>query len=241
MMKIAVCDNEQSFGEHLEKLINSYISKRGEICIINRFLSGIEFLNQGSDIATYQIVFLDINMEKLDGIETARRLRLLCEDTYVVFVTAFINYAPEGYKVNAFRYLIKTDNHFNENLYECMDAIFNNLKIIPYHLEMQFLEGKRKISIRRLLYIESNLHKLTFHVLENGMTKYTLKDSLNHMHEELIGQHFIRIHQSYLVNLSFVKSIDKNMVILVEDTALPISKSRYRHVINQIASYTNPF
>lgn len=241
MLKIAVCDNEQSFGKHLEQLINSYISKRGEICIINRFLSGIEFLNQGSDIATYQIVFLDINMEQLDGIETARRLRLLCEDTYVVFVTAFINYALEGYKVNAFRYLIKTDNNFNENLYECIDAIFYNLKIIPYNLEIQFLEGNRMIPIGRLLYVESNLHKLTFYVLENGMTKYTLKDSLNHIHEELISHNFIRIHQSYLVNLSFVKSINKNMVILIEGTTLPISKSRYRHVVNQIASYTDVF
>ena len=241
MLKIAICDAEQSFGERLEKLISSYMNERGEVCIINRFLSGMEFLNQGSNIAAYHIVFLDIHMKQLNGIETAKRIRLFREDTYVIFVASSDNYALDGYKVNAFRYLLKTSEHFNENLYECIDTILYKEKIIPYNMELPFLEGKRKISVGKLIYIESNLHKLTFYVLENGMMRYTLKDNLNHLHEELCSRRFIRIHQSYLVNLSFIKSIDKNTVILEEGTILPIAKARYQQVVNQITTYKKAF
>lgn len=241
MLKIAVCDDESMFGHRLENMINDYINKRGEACKIDRFSSGVEFLNKGADIATYRIVFLDINMEQLDGIETARQLRILCEDTFVVFVTAFINYTLDGYRVNAFRYLLKTADNFEENLAECMDAIFQKLSIVPEHREIRFIEGKKDLFIGKLLYIESNLHKLYFHVLEDKMVEYTLKDSLNHIQEEFDSQSLIRIHQSYLVNLAFVKAIENNLVILADNTKLPIAKSRYKQAVEQITLYKGVF
>ena len=178
---------------------------------------------------------------KIDGIETAKYLRKLCEDTFVVFVTAFINYTLEGYKVNAFRYLLKNATNFRDTLYECMDSIFQKLDDVPECREVYFQKGKKEILLGRLMYIESNLHILTFYILEKGIVKYKIKDTLNHMQEELNSQNLIRIHQSFLVNLSFVRGIENHFIILTEDIKLPIAKSRYKKVVEAITKYKGVF
>ncbi|MDE6759857.1 MAG: LytTR family DNA-binding domain-containing protein [Lachnospiraceae bacterium] len=237
MLQIAICDDEEIFGRYLEKLITRYLDDKGEIYSIRRFLSGIEFTSLGAKMAAYKIVFLDINMMELNGIETARKLRELSDEAYVIFVTAFINYTLEGYKVNAFRYLLKNADNFKESLEECLDAIFQKMKIVPVAKRYRFAEGEKQFFLKRLVYVESNLHTLVFHILEDDMAEYKMQKTLNFIEEDIDDKMFLRIHQSFLVNISFVEYIEDKTVFLVDGTSLPIAKSRYKMVRDAVIRF----
>ncbi len=124
MLNIAICDNEKHFIEDLKCIVSKYMDSKNFPYKICQFSSGQEFIALGSAVAGYQIVFLDINMEFLNGIEAAKKLRKLCDDIYLVFVTSYLSYALEGYKVNAVRCLLKGDLDFEESVHECLNAIF---------------------------------------------------------------------------------------------------------------------
>ena len=114
MIHIAVCDDEEYFRLREKKLVGEYMEKRKYSYTIDTYSSGKEMLDAANVPLQYDIIFLDINMEELDGLETARRIREISAKVSIVFVTAYITYALDGYKVNAVRYLLKED-HCLEN------------------------------------------------------------------------------------------------------------------------------
>ena len=94
----------------------------------------------------------------------------------------------------------------------------------------QFNEGTRNIPLERLIYIESRLHKLEFYIMEDRINKYTLYSTLNDMEKELEGNDFLRIHQSYLVNMKHIAKVSRYEVLLNNGRKLEIPKARYKYV-----------
>lgn len=230
MIKIAVCDDEEIFGKKLHSMVSQYLDEKKLFFEIDIFHSGIEFVELGPEMSKYQIVFLDINMDDLDGIETAKQLRHYCKDSYLVFVTAFLNYTLEGYKVEAIRYILKCATNFKDLVYEALDAICEKMRYVEQKEVFDFKEGKMEISINRIAYIESNLHKLKFYVLESDYVSYTLSSTLNAIEGRFEENRFVRIHQSFLVNLSFIVSIANYKAYLQNGLELPIAKNRFKEV-----------
>ncbi|NBJ95378.1 LytR/AlgR family response regulator transcription factor [Parablautia muri] len=93
MFHIAVCDDEEYFRLRVRNLIEEYMKNRGFACQTDLFPSGKEMLEVAESIQQYDVIFLDISMEEMDGIETARRIRQVSSNVYIVFVTAYITYA----------------------------------------------------------------------------------------------------------------------------------------------------
>ena len=230
MLRVAICENEKVFGERLKKIISLYFQKKAIPFGIDIYLSGAEFVNLDIEMAKYKIVFLDINMERMNGIETAMRIREISRDTFLVFVTAYVDYTLEGYKVDAIRYILKNVGNLEETVFESLDAICEKMKYKSYIKEFIFKDCVRKISLEHIVYIESNLHELTFHVLENEFVTYFMRNTLSRVEEELVKELFIRIHQSYLVNMKFIKKIKPGVAVLINGTELTIAKSRYKYV-----------
>ena len=235
-LMIAICDDEMTFGRRLEELVASYFSRRQMSCEIDVYQSGKEFVALKYEMTRYHIVFLDINMKEMDGIETARNLRLLNREAYVVFVTAFIGYTLEGYKVDAIRYILKMDRSFEELVYESLDAICEKMEYQPHVHLFEFLEGKKVISLEKIVYVESKLHKLYFNVIENGMAVYTMYDTLNHI-ARFFPEEFVRVHQSFLVNLEYVCKIKRCELLLSGGITLPLARSRIKEVKNKFVLY----
>ena len=105
-MKIAICDDEKEFRDLIRVYIEDYLNTKDILYTIDTFISGEKFLNETFP-SEYSIIFLDINMEGMDGITTAKKIRERGINSYIVFVTAYIDYSLEGYKVGAVRYLLK--------------------------------------------------------------------------------------------------------------------------------------
>ena len=176
-------------------------------------------------------------MQEVDGIATARKIREYSNEVLLVFVTADIHHSLEGYKVNAMRYLLKSDLDFEESIYECMGAILSKMNYESSKKWFQFLECKMEVLIERILYIESRLHKLHFYIMEKNLVVYTQYRTLNEIEQELQSSCFVRVHQSFLVNLKHVENVADGMVTLSNQKRLNVPRARYREVKNAFEVY----
>lgn len=237
MFRIAICDDEILFTKELKELISGYMMEKGLVFEIDTYSSGEALTGLGIEVVKYTAVFLDINMEKIDGIMAAEKIREVSREVFIVFVTAYVNYSLEGYRLDAVRYLLKGNTNFQSTVNECMDAIMDKLNYTVAKREFDFKEGTKEVSLERLLYIESKLHKLEFHVMEDDMKIYTMYETLNAMEDRLAANEFIRIHQSYLVNIKYIKNVARYKVVLTNGVELVIPKARYTYVKEQFISY----
>ena len=237
MLRIAICDDESYFAEELKELLSGYMMEKGLVFEIDTYNSGEELVGLGIKVIQYKVVFLDINMEKVDGITAAEKIRRISKEVFIVFVTAYMDYSLEGYRLDVVRYLLKGDANFRATVNECMDAIINKLNYSIRKKEFRFIEGIKEISLERLLYVESNLHKLAFYVMEDDMKIYTMYGTLNTLESELAENNFIRIHQSYLVNIKHIKNVVRYKAVLISGIELAISKVRYTYVKKQFIAY----
>ncbi len=237
MFRIAICDDEIFFAEDLKELISGYMTEKGLVFEIDIYGSGEALVELGIEVVKYTAVFLDINMEKVDGIKAAEKIREISREVFIVFVTAYVNYSLEGYRLDAVRYLLKNKVNFPGTVNECVDALMDKLNYSIAKRVFDFKEGTKEVSLERLLYIESNLHKLEFHIMEDDMKIYTMYETLNALEEKLEVNDFIRIHQSYLVNIKHIKNVVRYKVVLTNGVELIIPKARYTYVKEQFISY----
>ena len=237
MFNIAICDDEEYFRKYIKKLILKYLEHKGINYRIDVFKSGKKLIELGAEVSQYEMIFLDINMEEINGIETARKIRKFTHEAQIIFVTAHITYALEGYKVNAFRYLLKDDEYLENKISECIETVISNMNYKEVQYIFKFLEGKKKIILDNIFYVESNLHKLKFNVFKNKENRYSMYEKLDII-EELLKKHgFCRIHKSYLVNLKYIENIKRYQVTLSNGNILNIAKPRYKTVEYEYSSY----
>lgn len=236
MIHIAICDDEEYFQEKEKNIIIRYIKERNIACEIDMFSSGKELLNKNDYLKKYSILFLDVNMEELDGLQTAKQIRTLTDGVYIVFVTAYVAYALEGYKVDAIRYIVKDDECLENTIAECLDTIFQRMNCIKESRKFEFREGTKEILLEQILFVESNLHKLTFHFFDKDV-QYTMYERLDAIAEVLEDYHFCRVHKSYLVNLRYVEMIERYQLQLYNGLKINIAKPRYPEVKNKFISY----
>ncbi len=228
MVKIAVCGNNRDSKEGIHNLITAYAKQCGIICQMELFDTGEDFLKLGDGMHSYKVVFLIIRDPA--GIVTAQKIREFDRNIILVFVADCDTYVQEGYKVDAIRYLIRGQEDFETELSECMQAVFDRLHYVSEKRVFPFSEGERELSIDKILYVESNLHRLIFHVLEEEAQSYSLYGTLNQMEEALSEHDFVRIHQSFLVNMKHIRSMNGRILFLSNHEELRIVKARLRNV-----------
>lgn len=238
MLRIAICDDEEYFRLLEKELIEKYMEGQGYECIIDSYSSGEEMLSGGKEgesgkpeALPYDIIILDVSMGEMDGIETARRIRQRNEKVNIVFVSAYITYALDGYKVNAVRYLLKEDSGLENALKECLDTIICRMDDTGTVYQINFLNGKKSVPADIILYVESRLHKVSFFVAEDGAVKeYCKYGKLDSVQEELGQYGFFRVHQSYLVNMKYVKDVERYVASLENGLKINVSKKYYKDV-----------
>ena len=230
MFKIAICDDESLFTEELRELLSGYMMEKGLDFEIDTYSSGEALIELGIEVVRYNIVFLDINMEKVDGIKTAEMVRKVSREVFIVFVTAYVDYSLEGYRLDVVRYLLKGNENFHIKVNKCINEIIYKMNFSVTKKKFDFKEGRKELSLERLLYIESKLHLLEFHVMEDTETVYTMYETLNVLDDMLSENGFIRTHQSYLVNAKHIKNVVRCKVILSNGVELSIPKVRYTEV-----------
>lgn len=228
MVRIAVCDDEKYYREKIMKLLKKEFGKRElQDYVIDEYVAGTELLKE-NHLLVYDIIFLDINMPEVNGMEIAERIRKAHPRVVLVFITAFVDYALEGYKTEAIRFLLK--DMLEQSFPECIEAIIRKLSLQAYKVKCNSKEGEKEVPVDRICYIESMAHKLLFHISGIEAQQYSVYDKLDHMEEILEGYGFLRIHKSYLVNVKYVDEFACYVVKLKNGKQLPVPREKYQQV-----------
>lgn len=223
-MKIAICDDSRDDRDAFKALIESC----GYDFEIREYDSGTNLCEDMDYIKECSIVFLDINMDGTDGLETARRIKADCPKVHIVLVTAYMNYALDGYKVKASRFLLKDD--LEQTLQECVDDILREIRQEERVVEFGFVEGNVRLRVDDIIYIETSRHKNVFYTQERTYSIYKKMDELE---EALRGMGFLRIHQSFLINMKYIEKISSYVMTLSTGKEISVPKARYPEVKRQ--------
>ena len=227
-MRIAVCDDEELFRIEFKSVLDKVLINAEYD--IDTF-SGGSSLYEAFLKNPFDLVFLDIEMPGIDGITLAKRLRAVSENVQIVFLTSHIEYALEGYEVNALRYLVKPVdmNKLSEVLKYIQDKKNNSRQIMIKQ------EGEDiVIDISDIIYMESmdkNIRIVT------SKSEYITRYNISDYEEELKNSSFLRIHRGYLISLSKVKKIVKNDVVMDGDISLPVSRSNIKTLKDALYAY----
>lgn len=159
---------------------------------------------------------------------TARQIKEKYPAIHVILVTACMNYALDGYKVKASRFLLKED--LEQTLGECMDDILKEIGQESQTITLDFVEGKIQLRADEIIYIETNKHKNVFYTQNRVLNIYKKMDELE---EALRGMGFLRIHQSFLINMRYIVKISSYLMTLTTGKEISVPKSRYPEVKRQ--------
>ncbi len=227
-MRIAICDDEAQCRQQAVQAINA-CTKSLDI-LTDLFENGNNLL-QSFQKTPYDLVFLDIEMPEIDGIRLARKLRDLSRDVPIVFLTSHIEYALEGYEVNALRYLTKPIQV--EKLQELLGYVMERMQA-QRTLWLKTDMGEVRVRIKDILYMEAQNQNI---VIRTADSEYTVRYNLGEYEKELSQDGFFRIHRGYLVSLRHVKSLGKHEVTLCENTILPVSRTKEKSLKEAIFQY----
>lgn len=212
MIRIAICDDEKAQRETLRNFLERYFSGRDYAMILAEYTCGEPLIaDYKENTAGYDLIFLDIFMGGIDGMETARSIRKRDIGVPIIFLTTTPDYALEGYDVRAMGYLVKP------LVPEKATALLDYFLRAQYSGSQKTLlvrEGARgtRIAYREILYIESRNSKLLVHTVDGK--EHHVYRKLDEVEQELVGRCFLRCHQSFLVNLAHVCAAEKDSFLL---------------------------
>lgn len=221
MIKIAICEDEKEQQELLKRYINQIFDVLSVKCRLEVFNSGEELLERYSKDT--DILLLDIQMGQINGIDTARKVRVLDDKVEIIFITALIEYALEGYEVRAYRYLIKPVkyNNLKDNIINCIKEVDIKNKYIVVKVQ----GSQTKLNVNEIAYIEVQKETITIHTLNEV---YKINGTMSNIEKEIDCSRFFRCHKSFLVNLEHVKSIKQYVAILENSKEVPVSRYRFK-------------
>ena len=203
-MRIAILDNDLRFSDQLYQKISMGFAKRDWALNCHIFSHPQDLLN--SNLGTLHAVFLDIDMPEMNGLEVASQIRQHYPDLILVFITAFLQFAPSGYKVSAFRYILK--ENYIEELDSCLDAIQDKLLDGKETIVVDSKNLQIEIPLRDILYVEGTPYRrVLLHTTEAASPVLECRGKMNDYTERLSGKGFIRLQKSFLVNMSYISKI----------------------------------
>ena len=227
-MNVLICDDDRVFVLRLKASVEAILEEKRAPAKVSVFSSAEEI--GGETLANCDVAFLDVDFagKEYNGLDIARQIRAKRNDAVIVFVTNFVEYAPEGYEVRAFRYLLKEE--LPRKLERCLDEVLLQLRTEKSDIKIQ-VEGEQiSLPIRDLLYVESMGHTLSFHVLCKGYSPdraYACYGAIGKMEEALSGRGFLRCQKSYLVNMAHIRKLNSAQVLLSNGVSLPVSSRGY--------------
>ncbi|GAA0696688.1 two-component system response regulator RgaR [Paraclostridium ghonii] len=223
MINIAICEDELHYRLKAKAILEEVLNLNSINCNIYEFSSGEELLKDYPK--NLDILIMDIQMKLINGMDTARRIREFDENLEIIFMSSFSEFMQEGYEVKAYRYILKPINekNFSKNILPCIEKVIRNRN---NYLTLNVKNYIDRIRIDSIIYIETARPNILIYTFNN---MYTIKMSISKIENILKKYGFFRCHNSYIVNLKLVESMNSSFII-VEGKEIPISKYRLKEL-----------
>lgn len=228
MMEIAVCDDETVIRDQIHRFVRNRIpDSRIETCA-----AGEELLAADK---SFDLVFLDIQMKGINGMETAKALRAKREETVLIFVTGSKEHVFEAFDVSAFHYLLKplSEEKLNEVLERALEEVNRRKMREKRQLLVRTRDCSYHLDQSDIFYLESRGKKVEIHVPGETIEVYASIGKL----EEQLGNGFYRCHRGYLVNLAYIAEYRTDRIRLNNGEEVYLAKEKYQSFVKAYMRY----
>ncbi|MCI5939192.1 MAG: LytTR family DNA-binding domain-containing protein [Acholeplasmataceae bacterium] len=219
-MKFAICDDNSIDSNYVYELVKKWSNENKYQVDIETFSSAESFLFHYVDNKDYDVLLLDIEMKKMDGVSLAREIRKTNKNVQIIFITGYSEYIAEGYDVEALNYLMKPFK--TEKLYEVLNKAVTKIIQNEKHLILNTFDEIIRISLHDIIYIDVDRNYTTIHSNKNYTIKMTLADI-----EKELDERFFRISRSIIINLKYINRVTKRDVYLTNGSILPLPRGKY--------------
>jgi DNA-binding LytR/AlgR family response regulator len=230
-IQVGICDDEEIILESLKEQIAQQFQITGMKYELHVFNNGAKLIRVCENIAL-DIVFLDIEMPLLNGLEVASRLREMNPFVHIIFVTNREDLVFSSFKYRPFRFIRK--QRIIEELPEAVSHITEVIKKENQYYTVNINNSSKQIKISDILYFESLKHDIYIHTQTEDIR---IKSNLTKIEKDMSIHGFIRVHSGYLVNYRFIYSVNKGDIVLSNQSSIPLSRHRVESVKQKLQLY----
>lgn len=231
-MRIAVCDDNQLDRDIIKDFLHTYMTEKSIPNTITEYENGMNLIYDIEEGLYYDMIFLDIFMDQILGMDIARKLRNVGYTGNIVFLTSTAEFAVDSYEVEASGYLLKP--HDYEKLCGLLNRIIDRTNI--GHFQVSVRNTIYSIPFSEIVYVESRNNICILH--RSDGSEYTIYKKLSEIELQLNESRFLRCHQSYLVNMSYISKADSQFELTTGDVVLIRQRSQkeIRRIYQEFAS-----
>ena len=231
MYRVLIVEDNEAEADSLKKCVERYGREHGERFDLRLARSAVEYVSSSEP---YSLVFMDIDLPGINGLEAAVLMRLSDTVTPIIFVTNLAQYAVRGYEVNALDFIVKPVSYYDFSLR--MDKAMRILRRqSTQRVMVRTQDGTRIIQTHEIVYVDILNHALTYHLDENE--RITVRGSLSSAELSLKGSSFVSISNSCIVNIDYIKTIAGMDLILTNGDTVTFSRTRKKGAMQTIADY----
>lgn len=238
MLNIAICDDDIQTTGRMEMMIQK-ISKQNFVDTeIEVFWDGESLVDAIIQGCCFDIIYLDIEMDKEDGISAAKRIRVYDKNVLIIYVTSHENHMKESFSVRPFQFLVKPVSE--QQMEVCFKAAYEDINNGDFYFRYSYQRVNHKVPVRDILYFESNRRKVSI-VTEKDT--FVLYGKLSEIESSLqrCKVSFLRVHQSFLVNYKHVDGQAYDFVVMDNGKKISISEDRRKMISEQYCSMEDTF
>ena len=231
-MNIAIIEDSGQELSLLERCLQSYLSSRQVYRVIDTYTSGEAFLENWPS-KSYDLVFLDILMECISGIEVARKIRETDSECLLIFISSSKEYALQGFEVRAFDYLLKplSEERFQKTMDLCQNELAKHIR----YIEVKESRTLVKIPLNEIIYTDYYNHYIQIHTAARLIRSYQQFDVFSPL--LLCYPQFLCCYRNCIVNMDHVDSVDKHDFVMENGERVPITRGNRNSIYQQYADY----
>ena len=229
MINIAICDDDINICNELENILLSYAKKTYLKFDIDIFNSGEKLLNHLNKGNTYDILFLDIEIGDLIGIDIGRHIRetIKNEIIKIVYISSYMSYAMKLFKVRPMDFLIKPINKIE--LTKSLDTLINLINKQSEYFEFKIGFDKHRVYLKDIIYFVT-LKESKKVILKTDKEEFVFYGKIKDIYKSLQEYRFIQPHNSYIVNYDYIKNFKSNKIVLFNGEEISISRYKAKEV-----------
>ncbi len=230
MIHIAVCDDEKYMSDTIRTMAHDFFRRKNMETVIWQFSNGKELLESDK---TIDILFLDIQMKEMNGMETARILRSRKFKGFLIFITVLKEMVFDSFEVQAYDYLVKPIE--KKQFEKTMERLFSSMQDASQaNLLVQRGYESSIIPFDEIVYCEIIDRKVYLHLVSSEIIDYY--DRIENLERRLDGR-FFRCHRSFLINLKYLKSYKNKTAYMENGKEIPVSRLRSKEFSGVILQY----